>query len=121
MKNKKKETEVEVKESALSDAEIDDLLAAVEDNNKELKEAFKEEAPSITEEVKKEVNKLPELKKAYNIYQDPNTRMYILDTVEYGDGKVTVTTKDLTINQAMALYEAKKIFTEKLILKRGGR
>jgi len=122
MKLKKKNTKEEskVESPSFTEVEIDELLNAVEESIEEIKEAQTE--PTVVEEIKAEVVKAKQsTKKAYNIWQNTENRMYMLDVIEYDkDGVVSFETRQLGLSQPMAMYEIKRIFTDKLILKRGG-
>ncbi len=113
MKNKTKETQTE--SAAFTDAELDQLLASVE-------EVVVKEEPVVVEEVKEVIKStpvevVPEKMKAYNVFKADNG-MYMLDTIEYDNDTFKLTRKNLTASQAVAMFEIKKLFTNKLILKR---
>lgn len=129
MKTKKKSDEKTASEaevsSALSEVEVNELLAQVEETIKTVAEVEAEQpvvAPVV--ETKVEVIK-SKTKKAYNIYKDEKTRTYVMDIITYsGEGdnlKLSIETKNLGVSQPMAMYEIKRIFTDKLILKRGDK
>lgn len=124
MKTKKKNKEADLPESdvggALTELEVNDLLSTVEESMKAISEA--KNVPTIEEKI--EVKPEPTLsvkRKAYNIYQDPTTRVYMMDIITYeGENVISFEHKKLTVSQPMAMFEIKKIFTDKLILKKGG-
>lgn len=62
----------------------------------------------------------PEQRRAYNIYYNNNDKSYYKDTLVYmqPDNLVSISTERLTSSQALAMMEAKKIFTMKLISKK---
>lgn len=78
------------------------------------------EQKKAAEEVIKQVIH-PGRKKAYNIWHNKADRSYYKDTLEYdGDKLLSFTSERLTTSEALAMVEAKKIFSYKLILKKEG-
>lgn len=123
-KNKIGEAEVSETEASFTEVEVNDLLATIEESAAEIKKAV-EVLPEVLVEKAVEPDTVKMItRKAYNIRQDPMTKLYMLDTIEYGgEGDNTVfslTTRKLSSSQPMAMYEIKKIFTNKLILKKAG-
>lgn len=121
MKSKKPKKTDEVEAVAFSEAEVDELLATVEESIAELKAV--EIEPEVVEEVKVEIEATTNITfKAYNIRKNNVTRQFLLDTITYsvGSTEIKVETRSLGLSTAMAMYEIKKIFTNKLILKKAG-
>ena len=88
--------------------------------------AKKEENPNTVEELQsssdsnEEGNDEP-IRKAYNIFYDNDAKTFFQDTVEYqGDKMLSVVRKELQNHAALAMMESKKIFTDKIILKKEG-
>lgn|SRR5690606_20094627 len=107
-------------ENKTLDLAVDDLLLTVQDTDKVIQTTDNNldvnEFKSKTVEVDQPIMKN---KKAYNIWKDEKTKNFILDIIEYSDDKIiSISSKIIANNEPMAIYEIKKIFTEKLILKK---
>lgn len=69
----------------------------------------------------KEVEHTGEVRKAYNIWFDKSTKVYMQDVITYSDSDgISIETTKLTNSQAIAMKHAKEIFAKKLILRKEG-
>lgn len=101
------------------DNSVDELLNTIQETAKEI--ASLSQQPLTIEEVKVVEEKANENKKAYNVFYDANNKNYMLETIEYeGDRIINKEVKSLGLNQHMTMFHIKKIFTDKIILRKKG-
>lgn len=115
------------------DADINTLLNEVIELEKQPEKESYHPYPSLEAKQKAEANFAKAMRtdeekhaetnsrKAYNIYLDLNTRVYMIDTFEYyGDKVLSFKSEVLSNSQAKAMYKAKEIFTHKIVLRKEG-
>lgn len=112
-------------ESVLASEELTSLLSpqeepALEEEPVDIPEPVTIETPEEPEPVV-EVKLEEKNKKAYNIWYDSSSRCYYRDVVTYKGTEIeSIVTSKIGVSQALAMADAQKIFSEKIILKKEG-
>lgn len=85
----------------------------------QMRKKAKEETPVVDK--KEFISTSGPTKKAYNFYYNDEKKLYIKEIVEYTDEKlVSISKEEIHPGLAMTMVAVKKLFTEKLVMKKEG-